>query len=490
MGKIDVLVEVAQRQPQSFALFAAALDSEIEAVRQGEALVPDLAGLGLEVVADFAPVPMFALRDEAEAENRVALAAFASPDENPDLHSTSVVVPCQVERSRLEELRGRAGVRVYPNSPLALFCDCGRGGAATLEADSVRAPYSRGTPDAADWAAAGMHPFDLASSASGVDCRPFQAAVSIDVIRTLLGVERVWFDGFRGQNVVVGIIDEGVNGEAYPVVGGFVRPNNPRPGSAAVTSHGSMCAADILVAAPAAKLYDYPFLGQPNSGGAMAMFNEVLDQRRKDGTPHVTNNSYGFVGRPPRADFPNHEVYDIDHPLHRKVREVVASGCATFFAAGNCGGDCPSSRCHPSGTGPRLSINGSNALDEVITVAAVNRHNDRIGYSSQGPGPSDDGFAERKPDIAAYSHFFGNFGPGRPAGGDTSRFDNGTSASTPVAAGVAALLLSAIPGLAPNELKDALIGAAVNVGAPGWDPDTGHGVINAAASYLLLRGRT
>lgn len=252
----------------------------------------------------------------------------------------------------------------------------------------------------------------------------------------------------------------------------------------------SMCAADILVAAPAAKLYDYPFLGQPKSGGALAMFQEVLDQRRRDGTPHVTNNSYGFVGRPPRKDYPNHEIYDRNHPLHRKVREVVASGCTSFFAAGNCGSECPSSVCHPSGIGPGISIHGSNALDEVITVAAVNHRHDRVGYSSQGPGPSEDKFAERKPDVAAYSHFFGNFGPGRPAGGDASRFDNGTSAATPVAAGVAALLLSARPGLTPASIKNALIQGAVNIGPPGWDRDTGHGVISAAASYVLLnRGK-
>lgn len=491
MGKIDVLVEVEQDRQEAFGMFHAAMESEIEAVRQGEDLVQDLAGMGLDVLAEFAPVPMFA--DAQNPRVLAELAAFAVPEENPDIGARSVVVPCQVERSALEELRGRAGVRVYPNSPLSLFCGCGGRGTAGAE---IEHSYPRETASYVDqligtaaMALGDVHPFDLASSANGVDCRPFQPAVTIEVIRKLLGVERVWFDGFRGQNIVVGIIDEGVNGQAYPVVGGFQRPNNPRPGSASVTSHGSMCAADILIAAPAAKLYDYPFLGQPKSGGALAMFNEVLDQRRRDGTPHITNNSYGFVGRPPRQDFPTHEIYDPDHPLHRKVREVVASGCATFFAAGNCGQDCPSSACHPSGIGPGISIHASNSLAEVITVAAVNHRHDRIGYSSQGPGPAEDGFAGEKPDLASYSHFFGNFGPGRPAGGDASRFDNGTSAATPVAAGVAALLLSAIPDVTPDRLKDALIQGAINIGAPGWDRDFGFGVINAAASYHLLRGQ-
>ncbi|HEX2061265.1 MAG TPA: S8 family serine peptidase, partial [Thermoanaerobaculia bacterium] len=323
----------------------------------------------------------------------------------------------------------------------------------------------------------------LAASAGGVDCRPFRPAVTRAVIRQLLGVNAIWNAGFRGQNIVVGIIDEGVSDQFYPVIGGFSRPNSPPPGSADVTSHGSMCAADILVAAPSAKLYDYPFLGKPNSGGALAMFQAVLNQRRVDGTPHLTNNSYSFVGKPPQAQMPNHEVWDPNHPVHRKVREVVASGAPAFFAAGNCGGDCASSKCHISGIGPGQSIHASNSLPEVITVAAVNSRHQRIGYSSQGPG----GFFAQKPDVSAYSHFFGNFGPGRPAGGDASSFDSGTSAAAPVAAGVAALLMSAIPNLDPVRLKNALIRGATNLGQPGWDPDTGFGVINAAASYHLLR---
>lgn len=215
------------------------------------------------------------------------------------------------------------------------------------------------------------------------------------------------------------------------------------------------------------------------------MFQEVLDQRRRDGTPHLTNNSYGFMGRPSVDDYPNHEVWDIDHPLHRKVREVVASGCPTFFSAGNCGGVCPDGRCHPSGIGPGKSIHASNSLKEVITVAAVNSRHDRIGYSSQGPG----GFEPETPDVASYSHFFGNFVPGRPAGDEVGSFDSGTSAATPVAAGVGALLMSAFPNLTPEELKAALVAGAINLGTPGWDPASGHGVINAAATYMLLRER-
>lgn len=461
--KVNVLLEVTQRQENAFALHTSMLESESESLSFSESLVQNLTGYNLDVHADFPPLPLFS--EEVVRAREMAptgFAAFASPEENADVFSETIVISCEVERSRLNNLISEhQEIRVWPNSELALlhnFAD-------------VDQPIEFGT-----------HPLDLATSKGGIDCRPFRPGVDINTIRELLAVEAIWRDGFRGQNIVVGIIDEGVNGQVYPVVGGFSNPFTQRPGNAPITSHGSMCAADILVAAPAAKIYDYPFLGIRNSGGALRMFQAVLEQRRKDGTPHLTNNSYGFVGVPPRELSPNNEIWNINHPIHRKVREVIASGAPAFFAAGNCGENCPSGVCRSSSIGPGKSIHASNSLAEVITVAAVNSRHERIGYSSQGPGM----FEQRKPDLASYSHLFGNFGPNRPGGLDQS-FDNGTSAATPVAAGVAALLMSAFPNLSPQDLKKALIESAIDIGKPGFDFDTGYGVINAGAAYAMLK---
>jgi subtilisin family serine protease len=460
MSKERVLIELEASQPDAFEAFSAALELGIDSTDQAESMLGSFAGLDIDVDDSLPPVPMFSAPGETPRDTFSALAEFTSTDTNPDMSSTTMVVSAEVGRRALDELRARQGVTVWPDSRLTL----------------LEHPHAGGSED-------GSSIFDLATSQPSIDCRPFRPAATIETIRTLLGVDAIWRDGFRGQNVVVGIIDEGVNGTVYPVVGGLSGPNLPSPGSAEIDSHGSMCAADVLIAAPAAKLYDYPFLGVPRSGGALAMFNAVLEQRRRDGTPHLTNNSYGFTGVPPRDRFPDHEVWNPQHPLHRKVREVILSGAPAFFAAGNCGAQCPSRNCQPTGIGPGSSIHGSNSLVEVITIAAVNSRHERIGYSSEGPGM----FENEKPDLASYSHIFANFGPGRPAGGDASRFDNGTSAATPVAAGVAALLMSALPQLTPDALRAALIAGAVNIGTPGWDPEYGHGVVNAAASYSLLR---
>jgi hypothetical protein len=467
MSTVRVLVEIKKKQPDAFELHRAALESTAESTKQAESLASKLAGLGLEVQSEYAPVPMFAKKTKKDREvwrESFSRGATAEAATSRELSAESTVISCEVERSKLRELKEQSGIKVWPNSTLVLHSrcpDCGAGPANT-----------------------GRHPLDLArSGGSGPDCPPYAPAVEIAHVRELLGTERIFQDGFRGQNMVVGVLDEGVNGAEYPVVGGFSRPDAPPPGSASINSHGSMCAADVLVAAPAAKIYDYPFLGIPDSGGALAMMQAVLDQRQIDGTPHLTTNSYGFMGRPSQTLLPDHEVWDIDHPYNRKVVEVVTSGCPCFFSAGNCGEQCPDGRCLNSGIGPGKSIHAANSLDEVITIAAVNHQHQRIGYSSQGPG----GFEPRKPDVSGYSHFFGNFGPGRPAGGTTDHYDSGTSAACPLVAGVGALLMSAFPTLLPADLKQVLIGGATDLGVPGWDAQTGFGVVNAAVSYTLLR---
>jgi serine protease AprX len=450
VSQVQVLVEVIGDVSAPFETHAFALGSRNESNRQAAQALSAVGLSGITIDPTVAPIPMLLHPNDSENRDGDALRQLNTLSGGLQTRATaqsfsgrSTVVAAFVEEGRLAELRKRPDIIVWPNSELTLL----------------------------GLAAAGAH----------VDCRPFRPAVDLSTIRATLGVDPAWNDGFRGKDIIVGIIDEGVNGAAYPVTGGFSRPTSPTgPGSAVVTSHGSMCAADVLVAAPDAHIYDYPFLGIPNSGGALQMFQAVLDQRRRDGTPHITNNSYGFVGVPDAATSPNHEIHDINHPIHRKVREVVAAGVACFFAAGNCGQDCPSGNCLRSGIGPSQSIHASNSLSEVITIAAVNNARERIGYSSQGPGM----FEQQKPDVASYSHFFGNFGPGRP-GGIGTPFDNGTSAATPVAAGVAAMLLSAFPGLTPAGLKNVLVQTAI--GGGGWNADSGHGIIDATAAYNFLK---
>ena len=179
MAGIKVLVEVESRPSRGFEAFEDALASEQSAFVAAAAALDDVAGLGVEVDEPLVPVPMFGImRPRAKTPERTyepasELSAFAMPSTNADLPATSVVIPAEVDRARLDELRARDGIRVWANSALELY------------------PH-----DEADI-------LDLARSRPGLDCRPFRAAVDINVVRTMLGVHVPLGDGFRGQNVVV-----------------------------------------------------------------------------------------------------------------------------------------------------------------------------------------------------------------------------------------------------------------------------------------------
>jgi len=62
----------------------------------------------------------------------------------------------------------------------------------------------------------------------------------------------------------------------------------------------------------------------------------------------------------------------------------------------------------------------------------------------------------------------------------------GTSAAAPHAAGVAALMLQAQPGSSPQQINTALEGSALDMNAPGFDHDSGYGLIQADAAIAAL----
>src|SRR2546427_8366469 len=69
--------------------------------------------------------------------------------------------------------------------------------------------------------------------------------------------------------------------------------------------------------------------------------------------------------------------------------------------------------------------------------------------------------------------------------------DGGTSAASPVAAGVAAALRQGFASdrLAPAQLKGLLQRTARGIGGNGWDYDLGYGVVDAGAALPALGGK-
>src|SRR5439155_4002446 len=197
--------------------------------------------------------------------------------------------------------------------------------------------------------------------------------------------------------------------------------------------HGTMCAFDVLIAAPNATLLDFPILSLAGSGGstisgvlsaALLAYAQVLSSWAVTKTGSdlsqyvavVLTNSWGVYH--PSWDFPaGHPGRYIDnpnHPFNLLVGTVVSAGVDVIFAAGNCGADCPASKCQGRRT---ETIMGANAHTDVLTVAGCDTTGARVGYSSQGPSIA--GMYQEKPDVTSYTHFLGSqaSGVGSPDSG-------------------------------------------------------------------------
>ncbi|MDP9316157.1 MAG: S8 family serine peptidase [Chloroflexota bacterium] len=310
------------------------------------------------------------------------------------------------------------------------------------------------------------------------DCSPGAAKGSLADVARYLRVDALWHAGFQGEQIVVGVVDGGITaygrtirrGErarVKQVIDGF--PKDWGTTAAAWDEHGNMVATDVLGIAPKVQLYDLRISDGGFVSTVIAAYQWAIDHFHRDGTPHILTNSYGIYQEAWDPDYAN----DPDHPLTRKIVEAIDAGILVLFAAGNCGDGCPTPdrRCG-SDTGSGRSIWGANGHPDVITVGAATIRDQIAGYSSQGPAALDD----NKPDVCAPTHFKGYF----PS-------DTGTSAATPIAAGVVALLKQAVPDLTQMQVKQALRETSRDLGGPGWDVVSGAGMIQAKAAFDLLQ---
>ena len=283
-----------------------------------------------------------------------------------------------------------------------------------------------------------------------------------------INVTRAW-DDYSGQGVRVGVVDDGVEYTHPDLLGTYdtttdwdpaSNDSNAFPGSS--DRHGTAVAG--LIGADndnglggVGVAYDSTLTGYRIFGGSVTFseFKAIFDRHVSDNLD-LSNNSWTFTGQ-----FADNFLVSGFSSIGAGIDNAVTNGrgglgSVILFAAGNGRLDGDSSDYH----------NMQNSR-ETISVAAVDNTGNVSWYSNPGASlliatPSNGGtagiYTTDRTGSLGYSSgdYTGSFG--------------GTSAATPITAGVVALMLEANPNLGYRDVQEILAYSArlVDAGDPGW----------------------
>lgn len=296
---------------------------------------------------------------------------------------------------------------------------------------------------------------------------------------SVIKVPALWELGYYGQGVVVAGMDSGVdlyhpdlNLRWRGNTNSWLDPYGEHPFTPTdLTGHGTgtmgvMVAGDAsgtsLGAAPLSQWIAVKIFNDSGSATATAIhqgFQWLLDPDGNPNTadaPQVVNNSWTFSSPGCNLEF------------EQDLQALRAAGVLPVFAAGN-GGPYPATSYSPANN------------PSAIAVGATDNYDNIYFYSSRGPsgcGEAVSIFPELvAPGVEIYT---------------TERYGmyttaTGTSLSAPHVSGGLALLMSAFPTLTGEQLIQALIDSAVDLGMPGPDSDFGYGRLDTLSAFLAIQ---
>jgi len=299
------------------------------------------------------------------------------------------------------------------------------------------------------------------------------AAASLDAVH----VRDAWREfGVSGAGVRVGSIDTGVDPTNPEIAGRIVAWHDfyaGRPAPYDDNGHGThtigtMIGAGVTGApigvAPQATVVVAKALGPSGVGLPSDLLAAAQWMTDPDGNP-ATDDFPAVVDDSWSAGEAN------DPWFQQMVQSWVSLGIVPVFAAGNMG-PAPSTIPSPASYPASIAV---AALDESGAVAPFSARGPVLWTNAGGAGPPA-GTLLAKPDLAA---------PGVDvvsATGDGYAVRSGTSQAAALVAGVVALVHQANPGLRPPQIAQVLRDTAVDLGPPGYDPDSGAGRVDALAA--------
>lgn len=295
---------------------------------------------------------------------------------------------------------------------------------------------------------------------------------------------QVWEQGYTGKNVVVAILDSGINdehcdlkdhlwqgyadtdgdGEADDVIHGWNYISN----NANIKDdygHGTHCAGiicgdgtvgNIAGVAPDATLMTLKIVNRSGGGSPAQMIKGI--QFAVENGASILSISSGFKS--------NQIDKAAKENLRRAFEATLESGVIAFVAAGNDGDtygvpdnvDFPAA-CPPPYLHPDQQAN-AGGLSSVVCVGSVNSEDEYSSFSSKGPVTwegtawndylyDDTHIGLIRPDICAPGYWIYSL---KYDDNDKYKINSGTSQATPCVAGVAALMLEKNSSLTPADI--------------------------------------